>query len=143
MISCLLSCDHQTYDRISVYPIYIISCLYPIIYHILSLSYPDHQTGPKCISVNQNSHFRQLYSKNVSYCTFIFFLSFLFIFMTIFNTNPDIFLSNQNPFPFFLIFYSSSSCILPSILSSNFTHRLNCFFLDSKQILVLKSILKS
>jgi len=35
---------HQTHDMISIYPLYIISCLYPVSYHIISLSYPDHQT---------------------------------------------------------------------------------------------------
>jgi hypothetical protein len=45
LISCLLSGWHQTLDRISAYPVYILSCQYPTLYHILSLSYPDHQTG--------------------------------------------------------------------------------------------------
>jgi len=42
MISCLLSCAHQTYDRINVYHVIIISYLYPALYHIMLLSYPDH-----------------------------------------------------------------------------------------------------
>ena len=46
MISCLLSCAHQTHDMINVYHVHIISCLYPTPYHILSFSYPDNQTGP-------------------------------------------------------------------------------------------------
>src|ERR1044072_3257225 len=36
----------QTQDMIRVYPALIISCPYPALYHILLLSYPDHQTGP-------------------------------------------------------------------------------------------------
>jgi len=47
MISCLLSCVHQTYDRINVYHVLIISYLYPALYHIRLLSYHNHQTGPK------------------------------------------------------------------------------------------------
>jgi hypothetical protein len=43
----LLSCPHQTHNRISVYPVYIISYFYPVSYPIMSLSYHDHQTGPK------------------------------------------------------------------------------------------------
>jgi len=43
----LLSCAHQTYDMINVYHVLIISYLYPVLYHILPLSYPDHQTDPK------------------------------------------------------------------------------------------------
>jgi hypothetical protein len=46
LIFYLLSCDHQTHDMISVYPIHIISCLYPALYHIISISYHDHQTDP-------------------------------------------------------------------------------------------------
>jgi len=46
MISYLLSYAHQTHDRINVYHVLIISYLYPALYHILPLSYPDHQTGP-------------------------------------------------------------------------------------------------
>ena len=49
LLSCLLSCLHQTYDRITVdnyYPAYIISYPYPVSYPILTLSYPAHQTGP-------------------------------------------------------------------------------------------------
>jgi len=38
---------HQTYYMINVYHVLIISYLYPVLYHILPLSYPDHQTGPK------------------------------------------------------------------------------------------------
>jgi len=34
MISCLLSCAHQTHDRINVY-------------HVIIISYSDHQTDPK------------------------------------------------------------------------------------------------
>jgi len=45
MISCLLSCVHQTHDRINIYHVLIISYLYPILYHIMLLSYPDYQTG--------------------------------------------------------------------------------------------------
>ena len=47
MISCLLSCAHQTHDRINVYHVIIISYLYSALYHILSLCYPDHQTDTK------------------------------------------------------------------------------------------------
>ena len=46
MISCLLSCAYQTYDMINIYHVLIISYLYPALYYILSLSYPDHQTVP-------------------------------------------------------------------------------------------------
>jgi len=46
MISCLLLCAHQTHDRINVYHVLIISYLYPALYHIPPLSYPDHQTKP-------------------------------------------------------------------------------------------------
>jgi hypothetical protein len=49
MLSTFLSCVHQTHDRISVYPITIISYPYPASYHIMSLSYHVHQTGPKSI----------------------------------------------------------------------------------------------
>jgi hypothetical protein len=45
ILSYLLSFAYQTHDRINDYPIYIISCLYPALYHIMLLSYPDHQTG--------------------------------------------------------------------------------------------------
>jgi hypothetical protein len=48
-LSCLLSCPHQTHNRISVYPVYIISYLYPVSYPIMSLFYSDHQTDPKCL----------------------------------------------------------------------------------------------
>jgi len=44
MISCLLSCAHQTHDMINAYYVFIISYLYPALYHILPLSYLDHQT---------------------------------------------------------------------------------------------------
>jgi len=47
MISCLLSCAHQIHDRINVYHVLIISYLHPALYHIMSLSYSDHQTDPK------------------------------------------------------------------------------------------------
>jgi len=47
----MLSCVYQTHDMISIYPLYIISCLYPVSNHILSLSYPDHQTDPNMINV--------------------------------------------------------------------------------------------
>jgi len=46
MISCLLSCVHQTHDMINVYHVLIISYLYPTLYHILPISYHDHQTNP-------------------------------------------------------------------------------------------------
>ena len=42
MISCLLSCAHQTHDKINAYHVNIISFLYPTSYHILSISYADH-----------------------------------------------------------------------------------------------------
>jgi len=45
MISCLLSCAHQTHDRINVYHVFIISYLYPVLNHIMPLSYRDHQTS--------------------------------------------------------------------------------------------------
>jgi len=45
----LLSCVHQTHDRIYVYHVLIISYLYPALYHILSLSYLGHQTEPKSV----------------------------------------------------------------------------------------------
>jgi len=38
---------HQTRDMINVYHVLIISYLYPVLYHIMSLSYHDHQTDPK------------------------------------------------------------------------------------------------
>jgi hypothetical protein len=47
LLSCLLSCLHQTYDKITVdnyYPAYVISYSYPVLYSILTLSYPAHQT---------------------------------------------------------------------------------------------------
>jgi len=44
MLSCLLSC--VSHDMISIYPVYIILCLYPVSYHIISLSYHDHQADP-------------------------------------------------------------------------------------------------
>jgi hypothetical protein len=47
MISFFLSCVHQTHDRICAYPVIILSYSYPAFYHILSLSYPAHQTNPK------------------------------------------------------------------------------------------------
>jgi len=47
MILCLLSCVHQTCDMINVYPVNIISYHYPVLYHILSLSYHVHQTDPQ------------------------------------------------------------------------------------------------
>jgi len=47
MISCLLSYAHQTHDMINVYHVLIISYLYPALYHILPLSYPDNQTALK------------------------------------------------------------------------------------------------
>jgi len=37
MLSCLLSCVYQTHDMISIYPLYIISCLYSVSYHILTI----------------------------------------------------------------------------------------------------------
>jgi len=48
----LLSYAHQTHDRINVYHVLIISYLYPALYHILPLFYPDHQTGPKSLICN-------------------------------------------------------------------------------------------
>ena len=44
MISCLLSCVHQTHDVINVYHVLITSYLYLALHHIMSISYPDHQT---------------------------------------------------------------------------------------------------
>jgi hypothetical protein len=41
----ILSYVHQIHDMITVYPVYIISSYYPTLYHIMSVSYPDHQTG--------------------------------------------------------------------------------------------------
>ena len=49
MISCLLSCAHQTHGMINVYHGHVISYLYPALYHILSLSYLNHQTKSKNI----------------------------------------------------------------------------------------------
>lgn len=51
MISCLLLCAHQTHNRINVYHVIIISYLYLTLYYILHLSYPDHQTDPKLLSL--------------------------------------------------------------------------------------------
>jgi hypothetical protein len=48
ILSYLFPNVYQTHNRIYDYLVYIISCFYPALYHILSLSYPDHQTGPKC-----------------------------------------------------------------------------------------------
>ena len=47
---CLLSCAHQTHDRINVYHVLITSYLYSALYHILPLSYLDHQTGPHSLA---------------------------------------------------------------------------------------------
>jgi len=47
MLSSFLSCLNQTWDMISVYPVTILSCHYPVLYHIMSLSYHVHQTGSK------------------------------------------------------------------------------------------------
>jgi len=47
MLPSFLSCVNQTWDMISVYHVTILSCHYPVPYHILSLSYHVHQTGPK------------------------------------------------------------------------------------------------
>jgi len=41
----LLSCTHQTHDKINAYYVHIISCLYRISYPIISLSYTNHQIG--------------------------------------------------------------------------------------------------
>jgi len=48
MLSPFLSCVNQTWDMINVYPITILSYHYPVLYHILSLSYHAHQTDPNC-----------------------------------------------------------------------------------------------
>ena len=56
MISYLLSCAHQTHDRINVYHVLIISYLYPTLYHILPLSYLDYQTDPKGINIYRISY---------------------------------------------------------------------------------------
>jgi len=54
MIYCLLSCAHQTHDKINVYHVLIISYLYLTLYHIMSLSYPDHQTDLKTFVKDSN-----------------------------------------------------------------------------------------
>jgi len=51
MISSFLSCVNQTWDMISVYHITIISCHYPVLYHILSISYHVHQTDSNGFSI--------------------------------------------------------------------------------------------
>jgi len=54
MLSYLLSRAHQTHHRINVYHGLVISYLYLALYHIMPLSYPDHQTDPRFMPQNQN-----------------------------------------------------------------------------------------
>jgi hypothetical protein len=55
MIVIMFVIVHQTHDRITennYYPAYIISYLYPVLYPIMTLPYPAHQTGPYILQEN-------------------------------------------------------------------------------------------
>jgi hypothetical protein len=55
MIVIMFVIVHQTRDTITednYYPAYIISYLYPVLYPIMTLSYPVHQTDPYILQEN-------------------------------------------------------------------------------------------